>query len=58
MIDKKVIDGHIIPGKAIFTTAAPLEEPLETLAFEDNLKVTVTFFTQPDGRHTKSEYDF
>lgn len=53
MIDKKVIDGHVIPNKVIFTASASLNEELPTLAFEDNLKVTVSFFTQNDGKHTK-----
>jgi hypothetical protein len=55
MIDKKVIDGHIIPNHVIFSAPADLEHPFSTLAFEDNLKVTVTFFTQNDGKHTKCE---
>ncbi|CAO1432098.1 unnamed protein product [Diamesa tonsa] len=53
MIDKKVIDGHIIPNRVMFTAPARLDEPFPTLAFEDNLKVTITFFTQNDGKHTK-----
>ena len=55
MIDKKVIDGHVIPGHVIFTAPAHLEHPYSTEAFEDNLKVTVTFFTQNDGKQTKSK---
>lgn len=54
MIDKKVIDGHIIPDKVVFTASAPNEEPFETIAFEDNIKVTVTFFTQGEGKNAKS----
>lgn len=53
MIDRKVIDGHVIPNHVIFTAPAPLDEPLETLAFEDNLKVTVTFFKQGEGKNAK-----
>lgn len=53
MIDKKVIDGHIIPNRVMFTAPARLDEPYPTLAFEDNLKVTITFFTQNDGKHIK-----
>ncbi|XP_021703235.1 fasciclin-1 isoform X3 [Aedes aegypti] len=53
MIDRKVIDGHVIPNRVIFTAPAPLDDPLETLAFEDNLKVTVTFFKQGDGKNAK-----
>lgn len=56
MIDKKVIDGHVIPNKVVFTTSAPIEQPLETLAFEDNVKVTITFFTQGEGKRTKSRH--
>lgn len=55
MIDKKVIDGHVIPGHVIFTAPAHLEHAYSTEAFEDNLKVTATFFTQNDGKQTKSE---
>lgn len=55
MIDKKVIDGHVIPGHVIFTAPAHLEHPYSTEAFEDNLKVTATFFTQNDGKQTKSK---
>ncbi|XP_063703463.1 fasciclin-1 isoform X2 [Culicoides brevitarsis] len=54
LIDKKVIDGHVIPNKVIFTSSAAIEEPYYTLAFEDNLKVTVSFFTQHAGKETKT----
>lgn len=54
MIDRKVIDGHVIPNKVIFTAAAPIEQPFNTLAFEDNVKVTITFFTQGEGKTQKS----
>lgn len=53
MIDRKVIDGHVIPNNVVFTAPAPLDDPLETLAFEDNLKVTVTFFKQGEGKNAK-----
>ncbi|XP_062536830.1 fasciclin-1 isoform X2 [Armigeres subalbatus] len=53
MIDRKVIDGHVIPNRVIFTAPAPLDDPLETLAFEDNLKVTITFFKQGEGKNAK-----
>lgn len=43
MLDDKVIDGHVIPGEVLFTAPSPLEHPFETLAFGDNLKVTVSF---------------
>lgn len=57
MIDKKVIDGHIIPNKVIFTNAAKLDEPMSSMAFEDNLKVTLTLFTQTDGKTVRSKCD-
>ena len=55
MIDKKVIDGHVIPNHVIFTSPAHLEHPYSTEAFEDNLKVTATFFTQNDGKQNKGK---
>lgn len=55
IFDKKVIDSHIVPNRVIFTAAAPLEEPLPTLTFEDNAKVQVTMFTRTEGKETKSE---
>ncbi|KAG5673151.1 hypothetical protein PVAND_003219 [Polypedilum vanderplanki] len=54
LIDKKVIDGHVIPNHVIFTSSATLDHPFETEAFEDNLKVTATFFTQNDGKSAKT----
>ncbi|XP_055716289.1 fasciclin-1-like [Phlebotomus papatasi] len=54
MIDRKVIDGHIIPNRTVFTAAAPLGEPLPTAAFEDNLKVLITFFSQADGKSVRT----
>ncbi|KAJ6637756.1 Fasciclin-1 [Pseudolycoriella hygida] len=54
MIDKKVIDGHIISDKVVFTASAPTEEPFETLAFDDNIKVTISFFTQGEGKTLKT----
>ncbi|KFB39353.1 AGAP000968-PA-like protein [Anopheles sinensis] len=44
MIDSKVIDGHIIPNKTIFIAPAPYGLPQQTMAFEDALRITVTFF--------------
>jgi hypothetical protein len=55
LIDRKVIDGHVIPHHVIFTAPAHLEHPYETIAFEDNLKVTATIFTQNDGKTNRSE---
>lgn len=49
LVDKKVIDGHVLLNNVIFTSAAPIEVPQTTAAFEDNLKVTVTFFKEKNG---------
>lgn len=56
MIDKKVIDGHVISDHVIFTSSAPTEEPFPTLAFDDNIKVTISFFTQGEGKNMKSKF--
>lgn len=48
-MDKKVIDGHVLLNNVIFTAAAPIEVPQTTAAFEDNIKVTVTFFKEKSG---------
>lgn len=53
MVDKKVIDGHIISDKVIFTASAPDNQPFETLAFDDNIKVTIAFFTEGEGKTRK-----
>ena len=42
-IDPKVIDGHIVPNVALFSRPAIRGRPVQTLAFSDNLKVTVSF---------------
>lgn len=49
-MDNKVIDGHVILNNVIFTSAAQIEVPQTTAAFEDNIKVTVSFFKQKDGK--------
>lgn len=43
MIDDKIIDGHVVPGKVLFIGATHLDEQFETLAFGDMMKVTVSF---------------
>lgn len=54
LVDNKVIDGHVIPHKVLFTAAAKMDpEAYPTMAFEDNLKVTISFFTQTEGKTTK-----
>lgn len=55
LIDSKVIDGHIIPYKTLFTSAVKPDEPYPSMAFEDNLKVQISFFTQTEGKTVKSE---
>ncbi|XP_046393705.1 fasciclin-1 isoform X3 [Ischnura elegans] len=52
-IDQKVIDGHVIPNRVLFTRATPCDEDYETLAFGDNLRVTISFTVQPDGKGSK-----
>ncbi|XP_017874314.1 PREDICTED: fasciclin-1 isoform X13 [Drosophila arizonae] len=50
LVDGKVIDGHVIPNTVIFTAASQHDEPKTSAAFEDQLKVTVSFFKQKDGK--------
>ncbi|XP_068155178.1 fasciclin-1 isoform X6 [Drosophila tropicalis] len=50
LVDAKVIDGHVIPNTVIFTAASRHDEPKTSAAFEDLLKVTVSFFKQKDGK--------
>ncbi|XP_021919036.1 fasciclin-1 isoform X2 [Zootermopsis nevadensis] len=49
-IDQKVIDGHVIPNHALFTDATPKDKDYETLAFGDNVRVTISFSTQSNGK--------
>lgn len=49
-MDNKVIDGHVILNNVIFTSAAQIEVPQTTAAFEDNIKVTVSFSKQKEGK--------
>ncbi|XP_051863461.1 fasciclin-1 isoform X7 [Drosophila albomicans] len=50
LVDAKVIDGHVIPNTVIFTAASEHDEPKTSAAFEDQIKVTVSFFKQKDGK--------
>ncbi|KAH8388654.1 hypothetical protein KR093_011727 [Drosophila rubida] len=50
LVDAKVIDGHVIPNTVIFTAASEHDEPKTSAAFEDQIKVTVSFFRQKDGK--------
>ncbi|KAK1134517.1 hypothetical protein K0M31_007298 [Melipona bicolor] len=47
-VDRVVIDGHVIPNHVLFTTPTPHNVPYETLAFTDNVKVTVSFLKEHD----------
>lgn len=49
-IDQKVIDGHIVPNHALFTDATPRDHDYETMAFSDNVRVTISFTVQSDGK--------
>ncbi|XP_070072173.1 fasciclin-1 isoform X2 [Drosophila takahashii] len=50
LVDAKVVDGHVIPNTVIFTAAAQHDDPKTSAAFEDLLKVTVSFFKQKNGK--------
>ncbi|XP_034488533.1 fasciclin-1 isoform X2 [Drosophila innubila] len=50
LVDGKVIDGHVIPNTVIFTAASQHDEPKTSAAFEDQLKVTVSFIKEKDGK--------
>ncbi|XP_055384345.1 fasciclin-1-like isoform X2 [Condylostylus longicornis] len=54
LVDHKVIDGHVILNNPLFTAAAPLDQPQTTAAFEDNIKVSVTFFETGNKMYVKS----
>lgn len=49
LIDARVVDGHVIPNLVLFTRATPDDHPYETLAFSDNLKVTISFSKTEEG---------
>lgn len=50
LIDIRVVDGHIIPDKVLFTKATSDDIPYPTLAFSDNIKVTISFAKTDDGK--------
>lgn len=55
-IDQKVIDGHIVPGHALFTRPTPAGQPYITLANSDMLRVNVSFTKEADGKiYVKSD---
>ncbi|XP_076544328.1 fasciclin 1 Fas1 domain-containing isoform X4 [Osmia lignaria lignaria] len=53
-VDRVVIDGHVIPNHVLFTTPTPANVPYETLAFGDNVKVTVSFLKVHDKVYVQS----
>ncbi|XP_043510659.1 fasciclin-1-like [Frieseomelitta varia] len=53
-VDRVVIDGHVIPNHVLFTTPTPHNVPYETLAFTDNVKVTVSFLKEHDKVYVQS----
>ncbi|XP_076395947.1 fasciclin 1 Fas1 domain-containing isoform X1 [Megachile rotundata] len=54
-VDRVVIDGHVIPNHVLFTTPTPDKIPYETLAFSDNVKVTVSFRKENDKVYVQSD---
>ncbi|CAL7940146.1 unnamed protein product [Xylocopa violacea] len=53
-VDRVVIDGHVIPNHILFTTPTPDNVPYETLAFSDNVKVTISFVKTNDKVYVQS----
>lgn len=53
-VDRVVIDGHVIPNHVLFTTPTPHNVPYQTLAFSDNVKVTVSFLKEHDKVYVQS----
>lgn len=49
-IDEKIIDGHIIPHHVLFTRPTPYDVQYETLAFGDNVKVTIAFKKETESK--------
>ncbi|XP_066902751.1 fasciclin-1 isoform X3 [Halyomorpha halys] len=52
-IDDKVIDGHVIPDKVLFTAPTEDGQEFETLSYTDTLKVTISFSTEKDGKEIR-----
>ncbi|XP_077294817.1 fasciclin 1 Fas1 domain-containing isoform X2 [Arctopsyche grandis] len=50
LIDVRVVDGHVIPDKVLFTKATQDDIPHETLAFGDNFQVIISFAKTEDGK--------
>lgn len=43
LIDQKIIDAHIIPGRALFLNPTSESETFETAAFTEFFKISVSF---------------
>ncbi|XP_052873274.1 fasciclin-1 [Anopheles cruzii] len=52
-LDRMALEGHIVPGRALFTVPAPYDEPFPTLAFGDNTKITVNLIHYGTGRESR-----
>uniref|UniRef100_A0A1A9WY58 FAS1 domain-containing protein n=1 Tax=Glossina brevipalpis TaxID=37001 RepID=A0A1A9WY58_9MUSC len=50
LVDRKVIDGHVILNSVLFSAAQSTEDTHTTAAFEDNIKVTVNFYYDNDKK--------
>lgn len=57
-VNAQVIDGHVIPHHVLFTNPTPSDRNYETLAFNDNLKVYISFQTEEESNGKKSEYNY
>lgn len=49
LIDDKIIDGHVIHGKVLFTSPTKKDVPFKTLAYGDNIKVVISFTQEQRG---------
>ncbi|KRT80042.1 hypothetical protein AMK59_6714, partial [Oryctes borbonicus] len=49
-VDGKVIDGHVIPRKVLFTEPTQKDNMFETLAESDNIRVFITFSQDTESK--------
>ncbi|XP_024946064.1 fasciclin-1 isoform X4 [Cephus cinctus] len=49
-VDQKVVDGHIIPDHILFTAPTQHDVPFRTLAFSDNIRVSISFLSEQDAK--------
>ncbi|ETN65260.1 Fasciclin-1 precursor [Anopheles darlingi] len=52
-LDRVGLEGHVIPDRVLFTACAPYNEPLQTLAFGENVKITISFVSYGTGRDAR-----